>query len=103
MALKDIKAPGKRNCNMYRIIDRYLQANVGKRWADIYSSICSIADISTYKGSEIRRCIGWEVDMNGPTHLSYRNNYYVDADGLLQEFKKRSWKSEYKAKRQKMP
>lgn len=104
MALEDIKAPGKRQCNMYRIVDRYLRASIGKRWADVYSKLCAVADAKTYRGAELRRCIGWEVDMNGPTHIRYRNDYYVDPDGLLQEFKnKRRWKSEYKAERQKLP
>jgi len=95
MALEDIKAPGRHGANVYRIVHRFLQANIGKPWASVYSRLCAAADSRTYKGEEIRRCIGYEVDMNGFRTKRWRNDLFVDDGGILRKFKQDPWKTSW--------
>jgi len=103
MALEDIKAPGRHGANIYRIIHRFLQANIGKPWASVYSRLCAVADSRTYKGEEIRRCIGYEVDMNGFRTKRWRNDLFVDDSGILRKFKQDPWKTSWDRARKNAP
>src|SRR5271157_3442133 len=104
MALEDMKGEGRWCGDVYQILKRYLDANIGKPWAKLYSHICSVADSRTHLGYELRRAVGYEVDMNGNLeHIRYRNDYYVDEQGLLRRFADKHWKSDYRKRLQTSP
>ncbi len=104
MALEDIKAPGRRQCNIYRIVFRFLRANVGKPWASVYSRLCASADSRTYKGEQLRSIINRDVDMNGIRLARWRNDFFVDDAGILRELKEnKTWKSSWEVAKQRAP
>ena len=104
MALGDIKAPGRRQCNIYRIVFRFLRANVGKPWASVYSRLCASADSRTYKGEQLRSIINRDVDMNGIRLARWRNDFFVDDAGILRELKEnKTWKSSWEVAKQRAP
>lgn len=106
MALEDIKAPGKRGSNMYKIVARYLESRVGKPWADTYSKLCAVADVDTYLGREIRAMVARDVDTDTKAVLQreYRySDYYVDGRGNLVAYPKRRWKNMWRERKDKAP
>lgn len=103
MALEDIRAPGRHGANIYRIIHRFLHANIGKPWASVYSRLCAVADSRTYCGEEVRRCIGYEVDINGFKTRRWRNDLFVDDSGILRQFEQEKWHTSWERTRQNAP
>jgi hypothetical protein len=103
MALEDMKGEGRWCGDVYSTLRRYLKANVGKPWAKLYSHICSVADIRTHLGYELRRAVTYEVDVNNAERLRYRNDYYVDDRGLLQALPKKDWGAAWRAQKQNAP
>jgi hypothetical protein len=104
MALEDMKGEGRWCGDVYQILRRYLDANIGKPWAILYSHICNVADSRTHLGFELRRAVDSEVDMNGNVeHIRYRNDYYVDGQGLLRRFAEKHWGSAYRKRQQAAP
>ena len=106
MALEDIKAPGKRGSNMYKIVARFLKSNVGRPWAQTYSKLCAVADGDTYLGREIRRMIERDVDMNTKAVLQrayHYSDYYVDHRGILIAYPKRHWKNTWRDRKTRAP
>ena len=106
MALEDIKAPGKRGSNMYKIVARFLQSNVGKPWAQAYSKLCAVADSDTYLGREIRRMVERNVDSDTKSKLQCSYNYadyYVDQCGTLVAYPKRYYNNMWRDRKIKAP
>lgn len=66
-------------------LDRFLAKNVGRNWDEVYSEICSKADIRTKLGRNLREWVlrRVAVDMDYPFADIY--TYFVDESGILRE------------------
>jgi hypothetical protein len=103
MALKDV-VTGRKNWagNVYTVLERFLTSNVGERWDDIYSHICSVAPAGTFLGREIRHAVEQSVDTKGP--IPYPHDYYVDEQGILRKSTSRvSYRKELQERRSRKP
>lgn len=103
MALEDMKVGRKWNGTVYRMLRRYLDTSVGKKWADVYSKLCAVADANSRLGYELRHAISRYVDENISSKDYHYSDWFVDSDGLLQVYKKTSWRTEYKERRANAP
>lgn len=104
MALKDVRKTGHYGGSLYRTLSRYLTSNVGKPWSEVYSHICSIADIKTHLGRELRYRITQDVDDNFRTTKRIgHNSWYVDDKGLLQAYPAYSWKQRLRERNNRLP
>jgi hypothetical protein len=57
----------KKHLNDYReghSLLRLLESKVGKLWNDVYSEICSFADVRSKNGYDLRRRVSWCVDFD---------------------------------------
>lgn len=43
-------------------LNRYLESQVGRPWDKVFSDLCSMADLRSRDGYELRRRIGWNVE-----------------------------------------
>jgi hypothetical protein len=66
---------------------RFLKANCGRLWADVYAEICEFADSRTIRGYHLRQHVWNYVVPNnfGVGHNSRYGPFFVDRDGTLQE------------------
>ena len=64
---------------------RFLGSRVGKLWTDVYREICERA--TGLRGREMKRVLDWFVDIVGNDvtrdFRGYRDEFYVDDDGIL--------------------
>lgn len=74
-----------RNTSTYSCsyIHRYMDANCGRPWDDVYSELCAKFDSSTFEGHSARETIFYYVSPR--RWLSYWRMFYVDDSGLLQK------------------
>lgn len=105
MSLMDMRSDGRWSANMYKILRRYLDANIGKSWSGLYSKLCSVADAETHLGHELRRAIQREVDEHDLSAIETyrRGDWFVDTQGRLQKYSKESWKQKWKARKATLP
>lgn len=69
-------------------LKRFLEANCGRPWADVYSEICKVADHRSIRGYHLRQHV-WQYVVPS-NHGGYRRHYgpfFVDIDGTLQKEK----------------
>lgn len=68
-------------------LKRYLKANCGRPWVDVYAEICATADKRTVRGYHLRTHVeNYVVPNNYDVGHSRRYGpFFVDPDGLLQE------------------
>lgn len=92
----------------YKFIKNFLVSSVGKPWNDIYSDVCRMIDIRTPGAREIHEDIcRWQVHLNveekdgklyslkGRRYYDYElsdKDLYVDAEGVLRQYKKQKTK-----------
>lgn len=105
MSLMDMRSDGRWSANMYKILRRYLDANIGKSWSGLYSKLCSVADAETHLGHELRRAIQREVDEHDLSAIETyrRGDWFVDTQGRLRKYHKESWKQKWKARKNTLP
>ena len=102
MALEDMKIGRRRYTgNVYDILRRFLNSNIGKNWDDLYSKLCAVARANTSLGDEIRYAVGSMVDPS-PTAI-WHGDYYVDVRGLLRKDNTHAWKTEAKKRQNEKP
>lgn len=68
-------------------LKRFLKANCGRPWADVYAEICDWADSRTIRGFHLRQHV-WQFVVPNNYDVGHRRSYgpfFVDPDGLLQE------------------
>lgn len=88
MSIKEMKV-NRWSGDIWHKATRYLNSNLGKPWRDLHSHLCSVADIRTKLGQDIRYFIDREVDDKGKYIASHRD-FYVDEHGMLQAYPKPS-------------
>jgi hypothetical protein len=66
---------------------KFLRANCGRPWDDVYREICAVADGRTIRGRRLRQCaLSYVVPNNYDVgHNRRYGPFFVDADGTLQE------------------
>lgn len=72
---------------------KFLAANCGRPWADVYREICEFADSRTIRGYHLRQHV-WNFVVPSNYDVGHRRRYgpfFVDADGTLQKERPRVW------------
>ena len=68
-------------------LKRYLKANCGRPWSEVYSEICDWADSRTIRGFHLRQHV-WQFVVPNNYDVGHTGRYgpfFVDPNGVLQE------------------
>lgn len=78
---------GKSLGDRLKPLTRFLRANCGRPWADVYAEICEFADMRTVRGYHLRQHV-WSYVVPNNYDVGHNRRYgpfFVDGDGSLQE------------------
>jgi hypothetical protein len=73
-----------------RPLFKFLKANCGRPWDDVYRDICTYADSRTIRGYHLRQHV-WQYVVPNNYDVGHTGRYgpfFVDPDGILQEERK---------------
>lgn len=75
-----------------RPLRKFLKANCGRPWADVYGEICTFADSRSIRGYHLRQHV-WQYVVPSNYDVGHTGRYgpfFVDDDGTLQEERERT-------------
>lgn len=83
---------------------RYLEAQVGRNWDDVYSEIRKVCDLRSLAGYHLMQHIKMEVEFNPNTvHYWRSGDLYVDEMGILQkEVRSLRWRNWFHPRKDEM-
>lgn len=103
MALEDVRMARRWKSNLWRILERFLDAHVGHKWDEVYSKMCQTIDVRTEEGRQLHRYIEREVEDLRQKKVGTFADWYVDAHGMLWKYPKHSWKTDWKNRYKNLP
>jgi len=70
---------------------RYLRANLGRKWDDVYSEIRAVNDKRSILGFHLLTHLAQYIDLGKPKY--WRNRFFEDENGILREYPTKPWRT----------